>query len=253
MFYPRLFLCLLLAAPVVAPAADTVGVARILNGKSFVLASGDEVRLASIEAPNTQEQAEGQHAARPGEPLGDEAKAALAALLAGHTVRIDTNPGTRDRHNRLLGQVYDEKGTWIQGEMLKRGWAMVYSFSDDKHEIIEKMLGLEREAQAAKRGIWANPYFRVISPAEAAEFVNRFKLVEGRVVSVHDYHGNTYINFFDRWKGNFAVFISHKHADAFAPMNLPLLVGKTIRVRGWINYHNAPMIDLTHPEQIEVE
>jgi hypothetical protein len=36
-------------------------------------------------------------------------------------------------------------------------------------------------------------------------------------------------------------------------MNLPSLVGKTIRVRGWINYHNAPMIDLTHPEQIEME
>jgi hypothetical protein len=114
------------------------------------------------------------------------------------------------------------------------------------------MLTAEYEAQAARRGIWAHPYFRVITPPEAQEFVGRFKLVEGKVLSVHDYHGHTYINFSERWKGNFAVFISRKYAAAFVPTNLPSLVGKAIRVRGWINYHNAPMIDLTHPEQIEI-
>lgn len=246
-----LFLLLLLALP--AWGGDLPAVATIINGKSFTLTTGDTVRLASIEAPNTYEKADGVHSARPGEPLGDEAKAALTKLLTRHKVRIDYNPGVRDRHDRLLGQVYDEKGIWIQGEMLKSGWAMVYSFNDDRHEIIEKMLAAEHEAQAAKRGIWAHPYFRIITPAEAAEFINRFKLVEGKVVSVHDYHGHTYINFTERWKGNFAVFISRKYANAFAGMNLTSLVGKTIRVRGWINYHNAPMIDLTHPEQIEVE
>jgi micrococcal nuclease len=250
-----LFLTLLFVSlPAIAGQSDAaLTVAGVINGKSFTLATGDTVRLASIEAPNTYEKANGVHSARPGEPLGDEAKAALTKLLAGHKVRIDYNPGVRDRHDRLLGQVYDDKGNWIQGELLKSGWAMVYSFNDDKHGVIEKMLAAEHEAQGAKRGIWAHPYFRIITPAEAGEFINRFKLVEGKVVSVHDYHGHTYINFTERWKGNFAVFISRKYANAFAAMNLPSLVGKTIRVRGWINYHNAPMIDLTHPEQIEME
>jgi len=31
------------------------------------------------------------------------------------------------------------------------------------------------------------------------------------------------------------------------------LAGRNVRVRGWIHYHNAPMIDITHPEQIELE
>ncbi len=249
-----LALCLLLVPmPAFAQTNELHAVARVLNGKSFVLTSADVVRLASIEAPNVDEKADGIHAARLGEPLGEEAKAALEKLLFGHTVRIDYNPGQRDRHNRLLGQAYDEKGNWIQGEMLKSGFAMVYSFSDDQHDIILKMLAAEQVAQKAKLGIWTHPYYRVITPAEAPEFINRFKLVEGKVVSVHDYHGHTYINFNEHWKGSFAVFISRKFAAAFAPLNLSLLVGKTIRVRGWINYHNAPMIDLTHPEQIEVE
>jgi endonuclease YncB( thermonuclease family) len=245
---------LLFFIPLSAAGGDELlAVASVMNGKSFVLASGDVVRLASIEAPNTEEKADGVHTARPGEPLGMEAKAALTQLLVGRKVRMDYVKGGRDRHNRLIGQVFRDDGVWIEGEMLKQGWAMVYSFADDKPEVIEKMLAAEKEAQGSKRGIWADPYFRVITPPEAEQFVGRFKLVEGKVISVHDYHENTYINFSERWKGNFAVFISHKYTAAFAAMNLPSLVGRTVRVRGWINYHNAPGIDLTHPEQIEVE
>jgi endonuclease YncB( thermonuclease family) len=251
MFRLSVFFLFLFASPLFAD--DLPQVARVINSKSFVLASGDVVRIAGIEAPNTEEKADGVHGARPGEPLGEEAKAALEKLLLGRKVRIDYNPGTRDRHSRLLGQVYRDDGLWVQGEMLREGWAMVYSFSDDRHEVIEKMLAAESEARSAKRGIWANPYFRVITPAEAPDFINRFKLVEGKVTSVNEWHGHMFVNFSDHWKGSFAVFISRKYADAFKAMNLPSLMGITIRVRGWIDYHNAPEINLTHPEQIEVE
>jgi hypothetical protein len=66
-------------------------------------------------------------------------------------------------------------------------------------------------------------------------------------------HDNIYINFTERWKGQFAVFISHKYAAAFVALKPESLVGKKVRVRGWIHYHNAPMIDIDHPQQIEVE
>ncbi len=232
-------------------ANDLFTVVKVINGKSFVVSSGDTVRLASIEAPNVPEENINEHPGRPGEPLGLEAKEALAALIMGRKIRIDYNPGERDRHNRLFGQVYDEQGRWIQGEMLKNGWAEVYSFDDDAHDVIMKMLKAEREAQKTRRGIWANAYYRIIRQEEAGEFLNRFKIVEGEVKSVNEYHGNIYINFSEHWKGNFAVFISRKKTKAFSLPDLKSLVGKKVRVRGWINYHNAPMIDITHPEQIE--
>lgn len=244
---------LLILLPLCASAQDELfTVKSVLNGKSFVTESGDTVRLASIEAPNVQEENTSSRHGRPGEPLGDEAKHVLSGLILGKKIRIDYNPGKRDRHNRLLGQVYDEKGKWIQGELLKRGMAMTYSFTDDKHDIIEKMLAAEKEARTKNSGIWANPYYRIIKPEEAAEFINRFKLVEGKVISINESHGNIYINFSEHWRGNFAVFISHKHSDLFAAMDLKSLAGKKIIIRGWINYHNAPMIDITHPEQIEI-
>jgi endonuclease YncB( thermonuclease family) len=250
----RFILFLLLFLPLAASAENGLfTVTQVMNGKSFIVDSGDKVRLASIQAPNAQEEDTPLRRGRPGEPLGTEAKQALSALILGKKIRIDYNPGKRDRHSRLLGQVYDEKGTWIQGEMLKQGYAMVYSFNDDSHDIIEKMLAAERTAQKKNLGIWNHPYYHTLKPEETGSYLNHFKIVEGKVVSVNNYHGHAYINFSEHWKGNFAVFISKKFADEFADMHLKSLVGKKIRVRGWINYHNAPMMDITRPEQIEIE
>jgi len=177
----------------------------------------------------------------------------LSSLILGKIVRIDTGGLARDRHNRILGQVYLADGAWVQGELLKRGYAMVYSFRDDAPQVIEKMLTFERAARAAGAGIWAQAYWRIITPEEASQFINRFKVVEGTVVSVNPWHDNIYVNFSEHWKGNFALFISHKYADDFPLAKLKTLVGKKIRVRGWIGYHNAPQIDVTHPAQIEMQ
>jgi|GEM_PF-6078466 len=239
--------CILLFALPAKAQEPLLPVKTILNGKSFVVASGDTVRLASIQVPNTEDKG------RAGEPLGEEAKAALSHLISGKSVRIDyTNSDKRDRHERLLGQIYDEKGNWIQGEMLKSGYAMVYSFADDDTQMLDNMLALEKQAMEAKTGIWANPYFRVISAEEAGEFINRYRLVEGTVVSVNESHENIYLNFNKEWRGHFAVFISRKNREYVKDRDLKSLIGKKIRVRGWINYHNAPMINITNSRQIAV-
>lgn len=228
-------------------------VREIINGKSFILESGDKVRLASIQVPNVQEQDTPGHYGRPGEPMGEEAKKALSGMILGKKIRIDYNPGKRDRHNRLLGQVYDEAGKWIQGEMLQKGYAMVYSFNDDSPTLITDMLAREKIAIQQKSGIWANPYYRIITPEETGEFINRFKLVSGEIASVNESHDNIYLNFNKEWRGRFAVFISHKNHQAFDIGWLKSLTGKKLRVRGWINYHNAPMMTIDHPGQLEIE
>jgi endonuclease YncB( thermonuclease family) len=244
----RFLFLLLLFAPAFAHAEDApFTVAQVLSGKSFVLTSGDVVRLAGIETPNAEE------GGRPGEPLGEEAKAALSSLIAHQKIRMEYDPGTRDRYNRLSAEAYLMDGTWVEGYLLRHGFAMVYSFSGDAQNDIPQMLAAEREAQAEKLGVWAHPYWRVVTPEETPEFINRFKIVEGTIASVNPWHGNIYVNFNKHWKGNFAVFISRKYAGAFSPEKLQALVGRKVRVRGWIHYHNAPMIDITRPEQIEAE
>ena len=37
-----------------------------------------------------------------------------------------------------------------------------------------------------------------------------------------------------------------------AGIDLTALAGKRLRVRGWVMWRNGPMIEATHPEQIEL-
>lgn len=246
-----LLLALLLWMPAAAMSADSSQqVARVINGKSFVLESGDTVRLAAIQVPNVKEEDTPERKGRPGEPLGDEAKNALEQLVAGRTITLHMAKDSRDRHNRLLGQAYVD-GVWLQEALLKTGYAMVYSFSDTPPELVRRMLAAEKVAREAKAGIWAHPYFRIITPAEAGEFLNRFRLVEGKVESVRRVRGNIYINFYKDWRGKFHVFIGKSHLGTFPAFTPESLEGKTIRVRGWINFARAPSISLSHPAQIE--
>lgn len=155
----------------------------------------------------------------------------------------------RDRHNRLLGQVY-LGNKWIQGELLRNGYAMTHSFADTPSDLARRMLAEEQAARKEKKGLWAFEQYRIIHPEEANSFINHFKIIEGKVTRVHAVHGNVYINFFEAWRGKFAVYISRRNTDAFTALSS--LTGKTIRVRGWLHYHNAPMLTITHPAQLEL-
>ena len=63
-----------------------------------------------------------------------------------------------------------------------------------------------------------------------------------------------YINFSRDWKTDFTVSVTSEKRLAFSRqgINLMGLNGKTIRVRGWVRNYNGPLIEITHPQQIEV-
>src|SRR5271163_4419335 len=91
------------AQPVAPPCGGrtiaTGDVTRVIDGKSFILADGSEVRLAAIEAPPLS-------AADPNEEhvaVGNAARAALEGLLAHHSVVLKSAETGPDRYGRLFG------------------------------------------------------------------------------------------------------------------------------------------------------
>lgn len=81
-----------------------------------------------------------------------------------------------------------------------------------------------------------------------------YQLVEGRVVSVGEGAGRVYLNFARDWKSDFTISVARKDASAFQAegIDLKALAGKRVRMRGWVIWRNGPMIEATHPEQIEI-
>ena len=253
---PLLLVCLVAVAAVVADAAAGLVdggealVVEVVDGDTVVLDSGDELRLVGIQAPKLPL---GRPDFTPW-PLAAEAKAALEALVLERRVTLAYGGRRVDRYSRLLAHLTRDDGVWIQGELLRRGFARVYSFRDNRARVAE-MLALEREARAAARGIWAHPYYAVRSGDKARNVpLDSFELVEGRVLAAAVVKGRTYLNFGDNWRTDFTASVAPRDRRLFEREghDLMALEGRSVRVRGWVRLRNGPMIELTHPEQIEV-
>ncbi|MFQ5955227.1 MAG: thermonuclease family protein, partial [Kiloniellales bacterium] len=222
---------------------------EVIDGDTLVLDDGRQVRLVGIQAPKLPL---GRPDFQPW-PLADKAKAVLERLALGKTVRLAFGGRRMDRHGRLLAHVYDAAGRWLQAEMLRQGLARVYSFADNR-SLVPEMLALERRARAAGRGIWSHPYYRVLNAAETPKFIRGFQLVEGRVLEASIVKGRAYLNFGADWRTDFTVSVAPRHRRRFeaAGIDPREYAGRRVRVRGWLKSFNGPMIEATHPEQIEV-
>jgi len=236
------------------PTADLTAlgeskVVTVIDGDTLLLEDGREVRLVGIQAPKLP-------LGRPNFPtwpLAEDAKAALERLTQGQSLKLFAGGATIDRHGRTLAQLERDDGLWIQAALIQAGMARVYSFPDNR-ALAAGLLTYEREARGAQRGIWADSFYRVRNPGELEGAADSFQLVEGRVVAAAKPQSRLYLNFGTDWKTDFTVAIDAKALKLFKAAGLDPMTweGRRLRIRGWIKSFNGPLIDVTHPEQIEV-
>lgn len=230
----------------------TVG--SVVDGDTLILDNGLVVRLVGIQAPHLALGRDGLS----DWPKGEDAKAQLERIALGQKVLLRYGGAEKDRHGRLLAQVYfTESSGWVQQQMLNAGMARVYSFPDNRSCMAE-LYAAEGKARLAKLGIWADPYYtvrRAERPADFASLAGHFELVEGRVLAAQKTGGRVYLNFGRRFTEDFTAVIDQKALRLFADdQRDPLrLAGALVRVRGWVDLAaGGPRIDISHPEQIEV-
>lgn len=210
-----------------------------------------EVRLAELDLPDPEpDSAPGPHA-------GDTATGGgLQSALQGQAIRLAYDGLQRDRYDRALAQVYRvEDGVWLQAALVEAGRARVLSHKDNRGAAAA-LLALEAGARAAGLGLWADPANRIrdTDPDALAQDIGSVQLVEGRVIEVTRLRsGRTYINFGADYRTDFTVVVEAADEAAFEAAGRPLadLTGHRIRVRGWIEAENGPLIRIDHPERIE--
>lgn len=231
------------------PADSTAKVTAVIDGDTVTLADGREVRLVGIQAPKLPLGRRGFAEW----PLAGEAKTRLESLALNQDVTLHYGGARSDRHGRLLAHLTVAEGAvWVQGALLQAGLARVYSFPDNR-ALAADMLAVEREARAARRGIWAHPYYKIRSPEETRRDIETFQVVEGRVLQAAAVRDRLYLNFGPDFRTDFTIAIARRNLKLFGrAFDGASLEGKTIRVRGWLKSVNGPMIEATHPEQIEV-
>ena len=225
-------------------------VVEVIDGRTILLDDGETVRLAGIEAPKHTS----GDAASGMELLAQKARQTLAHLVQGRRVGLAVGDIPRDRYGRLRGHlVRSDDGTWIQCALLAAGLARVHSLVDERAGVAEMLL-IERRARTEHRGIWSLPHYQILAADKADAGLRSFQLIEGRVKAAAVVRGRGYLNFGDDWREDFTVSIGPRDRRRFETAGIAIedYEGRLVRVRGWVDSFNGPMIEATHPEQIEV-
>jgi len=134
---------LLSCAPVVTESQ--VKVVRVIDGDTIEIAGGAHVRYIGMDTPETDPKVEF---------YGPEAKAKNIEMVEGKLVTLEKDVSETDRYGRLLRYVYVD-GVFVNGELVRLGYAEAVSYPPDTRYQWQ-LEQLEKEAKAAKRGLWSD-------------------------------------------------------------------------------------------------
>jgi len=155
-----LTLLLALATPALAQG---YAVTRVVDGDTIVLDAIGTVRLIGIDTPETVDPR------KPVQAFGVEASAALRSMLDAQRVRVAYDQQRHDKYGRTLAYVYLPDGTFVNREMVRRGYAHAYLNYPFRH--MDDFRAAEREAREASRGLWGDAPFQAAAPASASSRV----------------------------------------------------------------------------------
>jgi endonuclease YncB( thermonuclease family) len=128
----------------------------VADGDTLTLEGLGMVRFIGIDTP------EKNHPKLPVQFMSKEASAFTEGICLGKKVRVEYDPYDSDKrgnYGRVLGYVYLEDGTFLQEELIKKGYAIAYTkYPLDKGRKIQ-LLAWEQEAQKRRIGLWKDDGF----------------------------------------------------------------------------------------------
>ncbi|MFC5086848.1 thermonuclease family protein [Microvirga arabica] len=169
-----------LTSPVVAQSlsgqADVVDVDTIaIRGEKT------RIRLYGVDGPESQQTCNDASGAR--YLCGSKAADALASII-GRSGRVSCKEQDRDRYGRIVATC-EADGRDIGSELIRQGWAVEYiQYSDGRYSDEEK------EAQRAKRGLWAGTFVKPWDWRRGERLPNEASTGSDRKCAIKGQHGH---------------------------------------------------------------
>jgi micrococcal nuclease len=139
-------------APLASAAACTgdrcgpghAAVARVIDGDTIELDSGERVRYLLVDAPESTTQVE---------CYGPESKQFNHDLVAGKEIDLVYDSQCTDRYDRLLAYV-SVGDREVNSLLVERGFACVLHIPPNGADRVDEFRTLQSVAQSDKRGLW---------------------------------------------------------------------------------------------------
>lgn len=247
-----LVLASLINAPVLAACwsgkVQTAKLQSFVDAGTFLLNDGRELVLAGLERP-----------------VGPAAMAGWRAtslgVLSQPVTLYSEGDHAEDRYGRLQAHVVTAGHEMLQSRLVEAGWARVHP-TRDMQMCITALLDAEARARAARLGIWAEPAYQLRDAADTETLLaldGTYQIVAGRIFDVVRKKGRLYLNFGRDWKTDFTVTVAGSDVRLFdSPMfagdqsGTAGVIGRQVRVRGFLTRYNGPSMDVATPGQIEI-
>ena len=185
----------------------------------------------------------------------EQARAALRDWTKGEALTLPQRLPLADRWGRIVTPAFLATGQDLGLRLVEQGLVRVGPSHTDPCLI--PLLAAEIQARNAKLGLWAYSYYSVLpahSSAALAAHAGEFVIAEGMVQRIGQTSTRIYLDLGPARGSNLSVTFSRQNAKAFADGGIvpDALVGKTIRVRGLLEYRTRPQIEIYTPAAIEV-
>lgn len=142
-------------------SGEFVLVKQVIDGDTFILSTGEKVRLLGIDAPekydskkldrNVETSGMDRNAIK---KLGQLSGEYVKKLVEGRKVKLEKEPDyeSKDGYGRLLRYVYLENGDCVNARIIEDGYGQVFeSFPVSKTIEFRK---LQKDAREKRRGLW---------------------------------------------------------------------------------------------------
>ena len=166
-----------------SPTARVVPMANLPDDATEALVldviDGDTITVKLEQAVHTVRYI-GINAPERDEPWGPAATEANRNLVDGRVVFLQRDISETDEFDRLLRYVYLPDGTFVNGELVRRGMARARAYPPDTTRQAT-LTEMEQQARAAGRGLWqtmgggdqpAGPDVRIVAVDKRAEVVD---------------------------------------------------------------------------------
>jgi len=228
-------------------SAGESAVAAVTGPQTLRLVDGRSIHLAEIIAVAPPPRADL-------DPDLDPVSYLKAAI--GKKVEVKVGGTERDRYGVVTAHLFvaSEPSLWLEDGLVAAGLALAAPQADNK-ACFQRLRATESAARSQGRGNWGTSVFKILpasDPRVIANLVQTYQIVEGEVKSVARSGSRVTLNFGDEKKFAFKAFAEGPAAKRIGGANGESLVGKTVRIRGWVERKQGPSITEVLPEQIEI-
>ncbi len=224
---------------------NNVSLIKVIDGdtiEALVNNKPTKIRLLGIQAPELY--------TNPPWPFANESKQALENILAdAPNFKIQyVASNKKDKYGRILADIFTYDEIWVNGYLIDKSLAYVYILNNSYIPYIDKLLQIENKAIKKNNLFWKNEKYEVIKANRAYQFVDNYKIIDGKIINILDSKYSIWLQFEETKQKGFSGRIDKEYANIFGGIKeIKKLKNKNVRIRGFVEKYSkdfGPFVDI---------